>query len=70
MNTDKIEINDLESCLIAFGAEKPFDVNGELTSEGYNAYDRLRQALRFMEQSGVVEHFKEDLLDKIINENY
>ena len=70
MNTDKIEINDLESCFVAFGAEKPFDINGELTADGYNAYDKMRQMLCFLEQSGVVEHFKEDLLDKIVNENY
>lgn len=71
IKTDKFEINDLEHLLIVFGAEKPFDSNGKLTDDGNNAYNKLRQTLCFLEQSGViVNHFKEDLLDKIINENY
>lgn len=70
MNTDKIEINNLECCLTALGAEKPFNLNGELTNDGYNAYNRLRQVLHFMEQSGVIEHFREDKLDEIVNTDY
>lgn len=62
------QITDLETCLRAFGVEKPFNVWGELTERGYKAYNKLRDVLFLMEEFGVIANVDEDKLDRIVSE--
>lgn len=64
----KEQITDLETCLRAFGVKKPFNAKGELTEQGYKAYDKLRDVLFLMQQYGVVAKIDEDKLDRIVSE--
>lgn len=70
MNTSKSTINCLEDCLCALGAEKPFKDDGSFTDEGYNSYKKLIEVLYLMEKFEVVENFRVDELDEIVNTDY
>lgn len=61
-------ISCLEDCLMALGSDYPFNMNGSLSTEGQEAFDKLRDILSFMKAVGVTPNYNEDALDRILSD--
>jgi hypothetical protein len=66
------EINTIGDCFDLLGCKKPFLDNSKeldiLSKSGNLAFEQLRKLLVYFEQSGIVDKFNEDILDKIVSE--
>ena len=51
----------LEEILIELGAEKPFDENGDLTTDGANAWEKLIRVVEGLNYIGAIREKPDDI---------
>lgn len=61
-------INCIEDCFNCVGANNPFKADGNLSAEGSDALNTLREILVFMQEYGVITNFNEDKLDLLVSD--
>lgn len=59
----------LEDILKLLNDKELFNKDGDVTTEGINTIDKLKEILMRCKQIGIIEKWNEDIVDKIENEN-
>ena len=67
MKNKHLEVMNLETILVSLGCKKPFKKNGDISKDGWKAYNKLMSILIFLEDNNVI-NFRQDNLDSWVNE--
>lgn len=67
MENKHLEVMNLETILVSLGCKKPFKKNGDISKEGWKAYNKLMSILIFLKDNNVI-NFREDNLDSWVDE--
>ena len=67
MKNKHLELMNLETILVSLGCKKPFKKNGDISKDGWKAYNKLMSILIFLEDNNVI-NFRQDNLDSWVDE--
>ena len=67
MKNKNSEVMNLETILVSLGCKKPFKKNGDISKDGWKAYDKLMSILIFLADNNVI-NFYQDKLDSWVDE--
>ena len=67
MKNKHLELMNLETILVSLGCKKPFKKNGDISKDGWKAYNKLMSILIFLNDNNVI-NFRQDNLDSWVDE--
>ena len=67
MKNKHLELMNLETILVSLGCKKPFKKNGDISQDGWKAYNKLMSILIFLNDNNVI-NFRQDNLDRWVDE--
>ena len=67
MENKNSEVMNLETIFVSLGCKKPFKKNGDISQDGWKAYDKMMSILIFLQNNNVI-NFRQDNLDRWVDE--